>query len=694
MIETWHAYCYPIGFSISLSEIEDSTVTIRNNTLSGYQSGLSVEFVNGCKILNNRFEECDISVSLAHADNTLITGNTFQDVHKYYRTYVDAEDAKNLTLTQNHFSGSRGNIVISGSSESFVGRNTMNNVSFSVYSSSKIVFSNNTGNKLSVKFVYSNNASITSNIGYELSCFQSPFTKIQHNDFGDYFFEELSIENYQTYILDSNKCGEGLFNLFVNYNFLNHNTMLNLYSQVLYVNCSNIWLENYNGLKSIAKIDLINCSDISFLNNVCDLELYFYGSKNVTISQSFIIQLIIKFSEDVSLFNNTLAETEIICEYTYDLEILENYFYQNSLYLDDCVNISITENLVFNGIINGHGNSNYSVLSNDFVMCENGLFLSDSLDVIISDNKFVSIYGLGPTMFENENFIFHNNSISGAQCGFYLGVRPHEYLPQVTNNFVNSKPLGYYVNQNNLTLEGLSFGQLIISNCSSIIVKDITISNTRSGLSIFYSENISIENLSISSCDDGIWVRSSENLKISDSQLFGCSSSGISIGIVDIVSLSNNTCDQNWVGMSLSSADFVLITNNTFVRNYDGMILNHDDYVLVQNNSFIENSNRGLYLDGIDDCNIVFNLFFNNTGYGMYIYRFSEGNSIHHNAFIENNNGGTSQAFDWDGTNEWADYLSLQGNFWNTWSGVGSYQIDYITENVEDPYPLVTNPLE
>ncbi|MCE7743193.1 MAG: hypothetical protein GOP50_12150 [Candidatus Heimdallarchaeota archaeon] len=693
MIETWHAYCYPVGFSISLSEIEDSTVTIRNNTLSGYHSGLSVEYVNGCKILNNRFEECDISVSLAHADNTLITGNTFQDVHKYYRTYVDAKDANNLTLTQNHFSGSRGNIVLSGSSESFVGRNIMNNVSFSAYSS-KLTLTNNTGQSLTVAIVGSNESIIVFNEGSNFRIIGSPHSRIEYNHFDDYSIEDQSVENYLTYIVNSNTCSDGLFDLIINNNSIDLSTILPLYSQVIYVNCSNIWLNNYSDSSKIAKFDFIYCLDIGILNNDVLLELDFQESENITASQNSISQLKIQYSGDMTFFSNTFSETEITCEYTYDLEFLENYFYQNSLYLDDCVNVSITENLVFNGLIKGHGNSNYSVLSNDFVMCEKGLFLSDSLDVIFSDNKFDDIYGSGPTMFENENFIFNNNSINGVQCGFYFGVRPHEYLPQVTNNFVNSKPLGYYVNQNNLTVEGLSFGQLIISNCSSIIVKDITISNTRSGLSVFYSENISIENLSVSSCDDGIWVRSSENLRISDSQLSSCSSSGITIGSVDNVSVSNNTCDQNWVGMSLSSADFVLITNNTFMRNYYGLSIHYNDYVLVQNNSFIENSNIGIYLDGTDDCSFVFNLFLNNTGYAMYANRFSEGNSIHHNAFIDNNLEGSSQAFDWEGLNNWADYGTLEGNFWNTWSGTGSYQIDWITENVEDPYPLVTNPLE
>ena len=86
-----------------------------------------------------------------------------------------------------------------------------------------------------------------------------------------------------------------------------------------------------------------------------------------------------------------------------------------------------------------------------------------------------------------------------------------------------------------------------------------------------------------------------------------------------------------------------------------------------------------------------------NQNYGIYLDQYCINNEIHRNNFIDNNLGGSSQGFD-DGTdNTWYDIITSKGNYWNDWSGSGSYAIDG-SANCVDLYPLGSpatyNPIE
>ncbi len=86
-------------------------------------------------------------------------------------------------------------------------------------------------------------------------------------------------------------------------------------------------------------------------------------------------------------------------------------------------------------------------------------------------------------------------------------------------------------------------------------------------------------------------------------------------------------------------------------------------------------------------CVLSYNLLQENEGYGVYLLLWSDSNIIHHNTFIDNNLGGSSQAYDDCTDNYWYDTATLGGNFWSDWLEIGSYPIDGSASSV-DLYPL------
>ncbi len=108
---------------------------------------------------------------------------------------------------------------------------------------------------------------------------------------------------------------------------------------------------------------------------------------------------------------------------------------------------------------------------------------------------------------------------------------------------------------------------------------------------------------------------------------------------------------------------------------------------MLPNNTCSNNNNHGINLGSSDFYVVTYNLLQENVGYGVYVSFISDNNLIHHNTFVDNNLGGTSQAYDQGAYNYWYDTVTLEGNFWSDWSGTGNYAIDGTAEAI-DLYPF------
>ncbi len=160
-----------------------------------------------------------------------------------------------------------------------------------------------------------------------------------------------------------------------------------------------------------------------------------------------------------------------------------------------------------------------------------------------------------------------------------------------------------------------------------------------------------------------------------------CNNNIMGIKLRDSVSstVANNTCNNNdyhgiWLDDSVSST----VANNTCNNNdWHGIWLEDSDSSTVANNTCSNNNKYGIQLWYSDFCVITYNLLLENVEYGIYLeISYPRNNLIHHNTFVDNNLGGSSQARDEGSNNFWYDTETLEGNYWSDWSGTGSYSID------------------
>ena len=224
-----------------------------------------------------------------------------------------------------------------------------------------------------------------------------------------------------------------------------------------------------------------------------------------------------------------------------------------------------------------------------------------------------------------------------------------------------------------------------ITGGTATIINNTCNNNYYNGIRIFSSSTVT--NNICSKNGHGIYLSSSGGSTVANNT---CNNNdqGITLSTSASSTVVNNTCNyNNDYGIYLSSSD-ITVANNTCSNNVNyGIRLSETESSTVTNNTCSNNDNYGIYLQSSAFCVVTYNLLQENIGYGIRLYSISDNTLIHHNNFIDNNLGGTSQALD-DGTdNIWYDLTYLEGNYWSDWSGTGSYAVDG-SSSAFDLYPL------
>ncbi|NHJ83944.1 MAG: hypothetical protein FK734_00695 [Asgard group archaeon] len=208
------------------------------------------------------------------------------------------------------------------------------------------------------------------------------------------------------------------------------------------------------------------------------------------------------------------------------------------------------------------------------------------------------------------------------------------------------------------------------------------------------TDSVIIHNNTGSQSFIGACIKFTDNIVITNNtfsdNIYGINCNSLSNCLYQYNHLINNN-----IGINLeSNCSYLLISDNWFVNNLEGIHLANCQQCIIQNN-IIRNNSLGIFMETTNqllpttNCSIRYNLFENNTGYGISIIDFisqrcTNNNIFHHNTFA-NNNLGEKQTFDEGIDNQW--YNNKEGNYWSDWWGLGSYKIPGEAKS-EDLFPL------
>ncbi|MBY9000677.1 MAG: right-handed parallel beta-helix repeat-containing protein [Candidatus Heimdallarchaeota archaeon] len=221
------------------------------------------------------------------------------------------------------------------------------------------------------------------------------------------------------------------------------------------------------------------------------------------------------------------------------------------------------------------------------------------------------------------------------------------------------------------TVGGDGIGIHLVNCNGATVINCKCLYNFHTGLRLDFSANLWIENNTCSSnIDEGIFIDN-------DSEY------GLFL---------NNTCVQNGEQGIINqfTNDNTFRYNNCTDNAYVGFGIYYANRILMENNTASKNDVYGFQILSSSYGTVMFNQIEENTLYGIYLEAGSDYYIVHHNNFISNNVGGSSQAYQqsllWTQNATWYDTSINEGNYWNDWVS-GAYAIDGSTISA-DLYPL------
>jgi parallel beta-helix repeat protein len=333
---------------------------------------------------------------------------------------------------------------------------------------------------------------------------------------------------------------------------------------------------------------------------------------------------------------------------------------------------SIHAGIYLESVVNG------SCVNNSIRECHEAIELlwTDSCS-LQSNNISDCVIGLS-VRWSPRSIIMGNDFIG---CGITIdGFSELHWRHNISENLLNGFPVEYFTDTNDITLQDASRGQLILVNCSNIVIQDCLFSGATAAIQSAFCGNITISNVTIENCwYRGIFFYDSLNCSISccgivdsihgiktdDSAYFSVSnctvkdaSHGFDLLTSNFVTLSGNTVYDSGVGAFLVDSSNISILDNRLVENYIGLLVILSSEVQVLNNSIMQSHQDGISVHSSSSCSFKYNEI---------------GWSSDQNAEEE------------DCTCTWDDEVS-RGNGWSDYNGTGSYHV-FGNGNGTDHYP-------
>jgi parallel beta-helix repeat protein len=457
---------------------------------------------------------------------------------------------------------------------------------------------------------------------------------------------------------------------------------------------------------NITGFEIINCGSSGFPNFDSGIELYNINNTHIYKNEIMNCTLGINIvNSDQNIIENNYIKPitgwrENILMTNSDYNKISN----NSLF-NNWYGIRFTQsehNIVDNnhfeqnkyGIYASLSNNNH-ITNNAFLNNTDGIFTQSSAFNSIKNNSIFNGYNNGIYLYNSNNEILSNNTM--ISCGlniFTYEISKWNTYKIDTNNKVNGKPIYLLKHADGINIPE-DQGQLILVNCSNIVIENQNYSQATIGILIFFSSNITINNNTCSSnglyginiwnstfiniqnntCNSnkriGIYaweisystISYNECLDHKDSTALG--GVGISFMGANTIRVSNNNCSLNKIeGIAARRINSSIINNNFCYSNdkfgiglyysgtniiennicnsnlYDGIYMKDSNIEnIIANNTCNSHLYNGIYVEGSTSNIITNNTCRNNTRSGLYI-ALSESNIIQNNTFNNNINSG------------------------------------------------------
>ncbi len=215
------------------------------------------------------------------------------------------------------------------------------------------------------------------------------------------------------------------------------------------------------------------------------------------------------------------------------------------------------------------------------------LSLVDSNDCTLADNALSSSLGVGIEIYSSVNATLKANVMTG--CGLIMCPWQLEHAINHSisaDNTVNGKPVYYLSGQEGMSIPD-DAGQVILADCSDMIIEGLVLPGAAVGVMLHFSSNITVTDVE---SEGNYWC--------------GVAASYCDGILIDGCSLS---CNQN-NGLFLDSCEGAEVRGCNVSGNHMGLIVSHCvDTLLAEN--LCEGNDYGLFMTDSANCTLISNVF-------------------------------------------------------------------------------------
>lgn len=283
---------------------------------------------------------------------------------------------------------------------------------------------------------------------------------------------------------------------------------------------------------------------------------------------------------------------------------------RNGISLFSASNCTITLNIIDNNRHDGiHllDGSNYNEISDNLIInhtrhpyyCR-GIHMEYSSNNNLINNILYDNAGYDINLIATTELIIRNNQHIRSSGIFMLGNAVEHYNTHTLDgNTVDNKPVYYYTDINTFFEVPTDAGQVILANCSNVLIQHLSIHDGDCAILLGFSNNNIIRENTISNVIAGIWLSSSSQNKIIDNTIYQVGGGIPLAGYSHFNEIKRNIISDNWeYGMGIWDGGFFnSVTENIISNNaWSGIILRSSHFNSIQSNSIENNSWSATYL--------------------------------------------------------------------------------------------------